>query len=200
MVIHMSRSRWIQSKERPLEVRTRDDMEARVIDLGDTSLPAKVTWIGSRIASVVKQWRSVNHLHPRRNRQYNVASTPLSSFSRSSGRVIASLTQDSGHPVGLGGDGLLDKQSIYALLRSSLSYLAQQRLWYKLTKVEYDRSVSWSELELTIRIAMIPHCPGLQTDVFHVVCVSRIHARWYKLQKLYQLLQTGSWVHCNGRD
>ena len=47
--------------------------------------------------------------HPLRNRMYNVASTPLNLRISSSGNRIACPTHESGHPLGVGGEGSLGR-------------------------------------------------------------------------------------------
>lgn len=47
---------------------TREDMEARVMDLEETVPSEKVTWMGKRITRVEKHWRTVNQKQPRSQR------------------------------------------------------------------------------------------------------------------------------------
>ena len=59
---------WTQSKERPVGVVTREDIEARVIDLDETVPSEKVTWMGKRITKVERHWRQIYQKHPRSQR------------------------------------------------------------------------------------------------------------------------------------
>ena len=58
-----------------------------------------------------------NVQHPRMNRIYIVASTPLSFNISTSENCTACFTQDSGHPLGEGGEGNLCQQSATMMSR-----------------------------------------------------------------------------------
>ena len=60
-VTHISSRRWIHSNDGPFGVSTREEMDARVMDLDGTLGSENVTWIGSRMGKVVNVCASVNH-------------------------------------------------------------------------------------------------------------------------------------------
>lgn len=47
---------------------TREDIEARVMDLEETVPSEKVMWMGKRMTRVVRHWRTVNQKQPRSQR------------------------------------------------------------------------------------------------------------------------------------
>lgn len=59
-VTQNKRQMWIHNRDRPFEVSTREDMDARVIDFGETLLSENLTWIGNRIGMVVHVCSNVN--------------------------------------------------------------------------------------------------------------------------------------------
>ena len=56
-VIQKRRHMWIQSRERPFSVATREEMDALVMDFGGTSVSENCTWMGKRMGNVVSVWR-----------------------------------------------------------------------------------------------------------------------------------------------
>ena len=59
-VIQNNKHMWIHSSENHFSVVTKEDIDARVIDLGKIESSENWTWMGNRIGNVVHKWRSEN--------------------------------------------------------------------------------------------------------------------------------------------
>ena len=59
-VTQKRRQAWIQSKDNPLSVPTREEIEARVMDFEEIEESENSTCIGNKIGKVVRVWANVN--------------------------------------------------------------------------------------------------------------------------------------------